>query len=946
VNRLRRTVSCQPPLLERDDELTTIEGAACAARRGQGSVVVVSGPLGNGKSALCRALPSVAHRENMAVLRASGARLEQDFAYGLVRQLVDPALGTATAADRDEWLAGAAGRAHELLRECILLGPGRQDIPHQVLLAGLDALVHNMSRCRPLMVLVDDLQWADSPSLAWLDHLVVGLGQLPVLVVCAVRDGDPGSRQPTVHNITEAARVVQPRPLSVAGVRALVEWHAGQPADQEFVTACRTATGGNPMFLMSILVDLAADDVPPVAAMADRVAAARPAQLRDRLLACLRAQPEPVREIAQALTVLGEHADRHLVERMTGLDAVAWETALRTFDQLGLLTARRTHRFAHGFVRDAFEESMTLQEREKAHVRALEALHESGRPVEQVATLLLKVSSVQVPWAAETLRGAADVAVRRGAPDVAAGYLRRLLLDTSPDGPDRAALYLELARVERGFDSAASVRHVTQATALVTEPRERAEALVRLAPAVLGDAPGHVHDLLRRVSAELGDPYELKGTERELALRLEARTRRVGWTDPVELAASARRLRDLGVDQAVTTGAERELRTVLLHAAMMTLGSTAGEVAMLGSLILQREPATPEHVHGTLPLLVEALCAADSLDDVAPWLDTAMRHALAGGTPMEQGLIQVEQSLVALHRGRLTEARRAVHAVLGTAAIDWQQTGTAILVPLSLVAVATRDDELVRRLLADHPPEGTNVLVPALLGLLRGAVATAEGDLPAALAYTVDSGWQLERAGWRTPGLLPWRTTLVGLHKRLGDLGAAREAAEQEWANARQWGAPATVGRATRVLGDLTPGADGVVLLREAVDVLEKSANRSELARALIRLAERVRHNVPSEAANHLRRARAVAVDCGDEHAETWADRVAGGSSGPGLPGELTKAECRVVSMAVDGLTNSQIAGLLQVSVRAVEKHLTNSFRKLGVRRRTDLTAALRARQD
>ncbi|QFU90323.1 AAA family ATPase [Amycolatopsis sp. YIM 10] len=932
----------RPPLLEREGELAVAEAAAGAARDGTGSVLLVAGPPGSGKSALLRELPSIAEVERMTVLRAGGARLEREFTCGVIGQLLNPVLYAAPAEVRDSWLTGTAGRVCARPYDgSAVNGLIRRDIPHRQLLAGLDALLANISADRgPLLVLADDVHYADEPSLRWLAHLAQHVQHLPVLLVCAIRDGDALADEPLVRQLAEAATTtVRPRPLSAAAVLGLVNWHTGAQADEEFGAACLAVTGGNPMFLAAVLDELAAEEVAPVAANRDRVYSARPVRLRDWLLACLRSQPPPVWEVAKAITVLGERADLDLIGRLTGLDEVAGELALRTLSRFGLLV-ERTPRFAQVLVREALDESMTVEERERAHVRAAEELHLSGRPAEEVADRLLGVLSVRLPWAAEALRGAADAAIRRGAPEAAVRYLRRLLLDDTLDDDDRAAAYVALATAEVGVDRAASVRHVAQATALLSAPRDRAAALVRLSPALFADAPPYVRDLLDEVMAQLGK-HELTGGDRELALHLEARARHVGSADPAELMASAWRLRGFGPDPAVATPAERELLTVLLYATTKVSGSTAAEVAGLGARILRREPATPSHVHGVLPLLVDTLCAADSVDELSAWLDSALEQCLDNGGGVERDLIDAERALVALNRGRLAEAGEIAHRVLAGPPPDWARTGTAILVPLSLTAINNRDPELIRRLLADPPEEGANVLVNGLLGLLRGTAAAIEGDRESALAFILDTGWQLERAGWRNPGLFSWRLSAAVLHKRLGDPEAAREIAEQELLRAHEWGAAAAIGRASRVAGDMTPGPAGLALLREAVDVLEKSANRSELARALVRLGKRAKETEPDEAADHLARAREIALDCGDAIAERSARLAGERRAGAGT---LTPAEGRVVELAAAGNTNQEIAKSLEVSVRAVEKHLTNSYRKLGVKRRTELAGALRAR--
>jgi len=103
------------PLLERSDELARIESALDRACGGRGTFVVVEGPAGIGKTAVLTAARSSAAGLGMRALRARGAELEGDFAFGVVRQLFEPPLADATASERADVLGGAAGTAASLL---------------------------------------------------------------------------------------------------------------------------------------------------------------------------------------------------------------------------------------------------------------------------------------------------------------------------------------------------------------------------------------------------------------------------------------------------------------------------------------------------------------------------------------------------------------------------------------------------------------------------------------------------------------------------------------------------------------------------------------------------------------------------------------------------------------------------------------------------------------
>jgi DNA-binding CsgD family transcriptional regulator len=150
------------------------------------------------------------------------------------------------------------------------------------------------------------------------------------------------------------------------------------------------------------------------------------------------------------------------------------------------------------------------------------------------------------------------------------------------------------------------------------------------------------------------------------------------------------------------------------------------------------------------------------------------------------------------------------------------------------------------------------------------------------------------------------------------------------------------LGRAKRVLGDVIEGDAGIVVLRESVEVLACSGNRLELARSLRRLGTRLREKGDPEAADHLRRCQELALELDDPSLAGAGD---GGNGGNGHVA-LTRTELRVARLAAEGHTNQDIAQFLGVTRRAVEKHLTSSFRKLGVRRRTELVGAVPPLED
>ncbi|MEU8782739.1 AAA family ATPase [Streptomyces sp. NPDC048637] len=921
-------------LLDREAELVL---TANALRSRRGALVLVTGPLGVGKSALLDGIGELGAAQGSQHLRVSAAPMERDFSFGVARQLLEPVLRHASPEERARWEPGAVRRARRAF------DAGRPDGAEPEALDGLTALIENMARDQPVLMLVDELQWADSATLRWLRHLGERLSDLPVVLVCAVREGDTLTGHPAVQGVIgHATHVLRPGNLPLHDSREMIWRFYGEAVDAEFARACHRATGGNPLLLSCLLEDAAPRSLQPTAGHAETVAALRPAALEHRLLQRLDAQSEQVRRTARAVAVVGDDTNPELLGRLADLDTAGRDHALRHLTDLGLTTGMQYPRFVHSLVRESVVEGIPLTERTAMHELAAELLHRAGRPPEQVARHLMALTAPTFPWATGVLRSAAFTAQRRGAPEVAARYLRRALLDSLPDS-DRAELLVDLATSERSFAPYASVRHITQAALLCDGPRQRAQAVVRLAPSCYSSTLLPVHELLRETADALGPAHLLQGPDRELALRLEARIRQAALPDPQQLADSTARLAALGPEPRTGTVAERELLAPLLGAATFSNALPAHEVAQQANRVLAHEPALPSHVHTTLPLVVACLVAADSVETLRSWLDAAQQNAVGRQSRVEEAMIGSEQALVSLARGRLTQAKGEALAAFELAGAKHEEVFSLSSMTLASCAILTGDDQLTDRLLAVKYRAEEDPYVWSGLSMLKGQSAARKGDLEAALDYFLGAGRRLEQCGWLNPALLPWASAAAFLHLYLGERKPAVELSALEVERARAWGAPGPLGRALRVHSHMLEGPDSTEVLLEAVEVLWHSANRFERCQALLDLGRRVG---PADARGRaaLRDAREEAAACDVPWlARRVEESLAGAPPDPeATRAQLTPAERKVAELAVSGLTNQLIAGQLNITCRAVEKHLTSCYRKTSIPGRAHLAAALR----
>ena len=263
-------------LLERDRELRSLRALLADARAGDGSVAVVEGPAGIGKTALLEVICALAAGEGFEVLAAGGAELEGEFAFGLVRQLFESRLRRLPPGERADVLSGAAQLAERALG---LAATDVEDAPRYVAsVHGMYWLAANLGERSPLLLAVDDAQWGDLPSLRWLCYLARRLDGVPLVALVATR---PGASPAVAELIDElrrerATRVVTLAPLSEDAVRGLVEGAFGVTAASEFVHACHEQSAGNPLLVRELTTALVADGEQPDATAAQRVLALPP----------------------------------------------------------------------------------------------------------------------------------------------------------------------------------------------------------------------------------------------------------------------------------------------------------------------------------------------------------------------------------------------------------------------------------------------------------------------------------------------------------------------------------------------------------------------------------------------------------------------------------------------------------------------------------------------
>ncbi|WP_020673267.1 LuxR C-terminal-related transcriptional regulator [Amycolatopsis nigrescens] len=882
-------------LIEREDEI----GLISSALDGEGRLVLFDGPLGIGRSALLAAAAESARVRGVPALRAMGAPAERHIPFGVLWQLLDRAAVTRNAAVRE-------------------------DLPHDLddaALVRVAAPLLAFAGDGPLLLLVDDLHWADTPSLRWLTALTAA--PVPVVVAATCRETEPEVPE-LAPLLARSARRRTLAPLSVDGVRRAIVGRFGA-ADDGFVRACHQASRGRPLFLTAMLREHGQER---------DALESRPAVIGERALFALGGQPSPVWRAAMAAALFDDPPGGRFLAELAGLEQAEGEAALGTLVALGVLTGTAEPEFAHPSIGVAVRSVLTADELTAGHLRAARLLAAEGSSPGAIARHLLAADVAPDEWVAGVLHAAGLEAFERGESERAIRCLRRALLGA---GADRAVVLADLAAAERSSAPVAAIRHLSQALPGFGSSRRRAEVLATAPPMLLGVAPRSLTGALTELAAELGDPAAVGIAEGEPALAVQTRSRCAGLTDPVCLADSADRLRVLGAETPLDTPARRDQAAVLLYAATLrgTTGArlstmdTVDTVLPLAARVLHAGPAD---LLSAVPLAARSLVAADSAAEAVDWLAplAARARARSGPGAAETLVAEAELSFALAKACRYGEAAKLAEGALTRCDPELTPVVSRCFETLVVVAMDTQKAFSEGYPAGEHLPVWTRELV-------RGVSAIGSAEAVTALEHLLECGRELDRMGWANPAVLPWRSWVSVLYHQLGRVDPSHELIAEEHTRALEWGAPSAVGRALRVWGSVTEGAAGLDLFRRAVDVLEGSAATVELAKAQLALGARLRGTDPAEAAMRLRRGAMLAESCGvaglapqDGHAEPART----------VRAELTRAELRIARLVVAGLANQRIADDLGVSLRAVEKHLTKVYRKLGVPGRAGLVEA------
>ena len=930
-------------LLERDAELAELARLVAEARDRRGGVALVEGPEGSGKTELLAAARRLAPEHGVRALTACASELERDFSFGLVRQLLEPPLATATAGERTALLTGVAGVVG-------WLAPAAQPRPSapgdsHATLHGLYWLVVNLAERGPLLLVVDDAHWGDDASLRFLEFLARRLDGLPVALAIVTRTGDRSAGRGTLDEIGRGAgvRLLRPVPLSIDATGELLRRRLGAAATAELAAACHEATRGNPLYLRELALELDAGTGSSLDPAAVRELA--PRRISRAILRRLERLPAPATRLARALAVLPDGAPPALAAALAQLEprhAAELTTALTDAE---LLTGAPP-RFAHPIARASVMDALSGSERASLHARAARLLAEHGYGAEVVALHLLATPPAGDRATVAQLRAGAASALHTGAGEAAVRYLERAR-EEPPPPDDRALVAFELGCARARAGMLGAIECLTEAVETAADWPLRAQAASELGMALM--ASWRMDDATR-VALEVLESAPGPPAEDPAAGALEALVMLVAITSLSTRRRLIERVRDASAHADRAARNPAMLSALALEAA--TAGGTAAAAESLAMRALADVDALLEADARSLHVAACALVIADRPDAAEAASERAMAAATARGSARGFAYAASLRALARRFRGDVEGARSDSDGALAM----MLEAGWYVLAPIACSCLAEAllergDLEAAATTLAllDGDRVDCETLVAQPLRLARARLALAGNRPGEALNHLrAIERWQ-HAWGGRSPAWVPWRSQAALAQLALGDRDEARRLVADEVADARAFGAARPLGIALRIAGRVA-GDDsaGLALQREAVAVLERSPARLERARALADLGAALRRT------GRRVDARGPLAEAVDE-ADRCGALVLRGSAGEQLRAAgarprrhattgrdaLTASELRVARLAADGLSNREIAEALFVTKKTVESHLAHAYRKLGIGARAELNQLL-----
>jgi class 3 adenylate cyclase len=450
-----------PVLVGRERELDLLEDALIASNRGRGQVVVIAGEAGVGKTRLVNALRVSAARAGTAVMSGSCSEADLTLPYMPFVEGIGNYLASVDG-ERIKTRLGPATRRQlgHLFPQLELSPPDEVGDPGQArmrLYEALLTLLQFAAEQRGLLLILEDLHWADASTRELLDYLARRVRRSRILILGTYRSDELHRRhplQPLVQAWQRAGTIetVQLPPLDPPGVgRMTSAIFDGAPIEDELRDFLFARTEGNPFVLEEFLkAALDQGDIFKTAQGWDRKAIGHlrlPATVKETILLRVERLEEQQANILRAAAVLGRCFDYRMLVGISGQSETTVRAALRAFVEQQLAQEEPDgYSFRHALTREAILDDMIAPERERLHARAADQLREQpGANAMELASHLMAAARWQeaIPVA---LRAATDAEGRKGY--LEAVHLYERLLDHTSDRCLRGELLSRLGKVQ------------------------------------------------------------------------------------------------------------------------------------------------------------------------------------------------------------------------------------------------------------------------------------------------------------------------------------------------------------------------------------------------------------------------------------------------------------------------------------------------------------------
>jgi DNA-binding NarL/FixJ family response regulator len=786
-----------------------------------------------------------------------------------------------------------------------------------------------LSASRPLMIAIDDLQWLDQASARALRYALRRMGDHPVGLLATLRQPDRDDPLSVATTLPPGrSEVLTLGPLGLGALRRLV----GQTVtaiSRPMLQRIHEVSGGNPLYALELARSLAADETshPDVLALPDSLQAAISQRLGS-------VTPE-LAVVLEAVSALGQTSVRELRQALPEADT---ETLLAQGEQQGLLVVGDDLRvrFAHPLLGSAVYGSMSPLVRRALHARLAAAATDEDVRARHLA-LCTDDPDAEV---AALLEGAATRAREREAFNLAADFSgHSVRLTPLADGD--AALRRSLAEIDDRAIAGELSRALTLADELVARlppGHARCEALLMRAYIEDDDVMSSVA-MLRRALDDAGDDERLRGRVLD----------HLGWSLALfagDLSAGLEYKRESVALADHTDDARMQMSSLGFLAYLEALAGSPRPDLMARAVELETDVGKPILWTSPRTLMAETLFWSGDLTGARTLFEAVHEDVLRAGTEAHHPYSMFDLALVECAGGNLAAAEALVQEGLQAARDAEDPWGERLLLyPLSLVDAwlgrSDRARESADRRLREATAKGERPGMVRARGVL-GLLALSEGDGETAVGELAQGVELLVAMGYGHPGAFPLLPDAVEAFASCGEIAAAEallaRLERQADAVASDWARAACArSRGAILLAGAAPD-DAVPVLKHAATAFDRLGYRTDAARATLLLGRaQLRAGQRTQASDSLADARsrfaAMGAALWEARAVDDLERAAPGRS----DGALTPAERRIAALVAQGMKNREIGQTLYMSVGTVEAHLTRTYRKLGIRSRSEL---------